>query len=254
MRLIRRIPLLTRYALFYLHPRTPRSQRDEKDYAAFLKGCRIALVGPAPSITGSGHGARIDSCDRVVRLNHSLPVPPELQTDAGIRTDILYHNLWRDHPRAPSFTELIPVLLDSVKWICAVNPYLNAEHPFADDIDAFTGILRDRLPFRTVAPRPWIRLQGTLLTRPGAGLSAIRDLLRFDIAELYLTGFTFYQTGTEYHAGYRGIGRSKVHQQGAQMKALKRWIRHDPRIVIDDTLRQILHAEPTPAKRRESDQ
>jgi len=58
---------------------------------ALVEGKRVAIVGRAGSILGTGHGAAIDAADLVVRINWVLPIPPEQAADVGTRTDLVYH-------------------------------------------------------------------------------------------------------------------------------------------------------------------
>lgn len=230
-----------RYVIPYIQQPVPKNCCDDTEYASFLNGRRIVLVGPAPNFHAPGRGDLIESFDLVVRINHALPIPEELKPDLGERTDILYHNLWKGNKRALPATELVPILLQSVRWVCAAYPYFNMDHPHAKDIDAFLEVLEGGLPFRTVSPRPHIRLHWKMWTRPNAGISAVGDLLRFDVSELYLTGFTFYQSDKIYHEGYRGSGGSPSdHNQTPQMKQVREWIRTDSRIRADETIQRIL--------------
>jgi hypothetical protein len=183
----------------------------------------------------------IDSFDRVARLNHALPIPMDLVPDVGSRTDILYHNLWKGSPTAPPFEELAPVLQESVKWVCAVHPYSNAEGSHADNIDAFLAVLQQRVPFRTVSPRDYLRSKWRNRCRPSAGISAIRDLLRFGIKELFISGFTFYQGKKPYHENYRGAGPTPwLHSPDRELAQIRRWVESDSRIRLDDTLEAIV--------------
>ncbi len=175
-------------------------------YGRYLAGKRVALVGPAPTVEGSRQRDLIESCDVVVRINHALPVPAHLQPDVGGRTDVLYHNLWRASPKARPFPELVALLDGHVRWVCAAHPYLNLDHPFADDIDRFVADLAGRVPFRVPSSLKWLCTWWDCGTRPNAGVSAIADLLGFDITRLYVTGFTFYAGPRSYHDGYRGSG------------------------------------------------
>ena len=230
-----------RYLAAYARPPFPADSRPERDYAGFLRGCRVALVGPAPSVVGTNQGETIDGFHRVVRLNHALPIPRDLRKDVGTRTDILYHNLWAESPKAPPFEELVPVLKASVEWVCACHPYSNAEGNHADHIDAFLAVLRGQVPFRTISPRAYLRLKWRNRFLPSAGLSAIQDLLRFDIRELYITGFTFYQGKQAYHQGYRGVGlTSYLHPPDRQLAQVRRWVADDSRIRPDETLSGLL--------------
>lgn len=53
------------------------------------RGKRVAVVGRAPTLTAEGSGEAIDTADFVIRVNWDLPVPRELETAAGKRTDLL---------------------------------------------------------------------------------------------------------------------------------------------------------------------
>ena len=67
------------------------------------------------------------------------------------------------------------------------------------------------------------------------------DLLSFDIKELYITGFSFYQTPKTSYEGYRGVRPSgKVHNQKTQMVQVRKWVQKDSRIKIDETIQNIL--------------
>jgi len=231
-------PGLTRVLI----PSPLRDPAVRRAYGRYLAGKRVVLVGPAPSIEGSRQRDLIESHDVVARVNHALPVPAHLRPDVGCRTDVLYHNLWRGDPRALPFPELVSLLEGHVQWVCAAYPYLNLDHPFADDIDRFVTDLAGRVPFHVPSNRRYLRTWWDCRTRPNAGISAIADLLSFDIARLYLTGFTFYAGSQAYHAGYRGSGRGSetIHDQGRQREFVARTLRTDGRLVADAVLGQIL--------------
>ncbi|MCZ6836757.1 MAG: glycosyltransferase family 29 protein [Planctomycetota bacterium] len=220
-------------------------------YGRFLKGKRVALVGPAPTIEGSGQADHIESHDVIVRLNHALPVLPELQMDVGQRTDVLYHNLWRDHPKACPFPELFDRLEREVQWVCAVHPHLDLDHPYGRDIDCFVEDLAGRVPFHVPGAIGSLKLHRKLCTRPNAGVCAIVDLLGFKLRSLYITGFTFYEGSRNYHVGYVGNGTGDFHDQDRQRAFITRTIHRDPRVRVDEPLRKILEA-PQSAHQRAS--
>ena len=57
---------------------------------ALVKGKRVAIVGRAGSIVGTGNGPAIDAADVVIRVNWLLPTDPEYIPDMGERTDLVY--------------------------------------------------------------------------------------------------------------------------------------------------------------------
>ena len=71
-----------------------------------IKGKRVAVVGNAESIIGSGQGEKIDSYDIVIRINLRFPKEEEYK-DVGKRTDINYigHWLWHDEPSFMQYKE-----------------------------------------------------------------------------------------------------------------------------------------------------
>ncbi len=209
-------------------------------YARYLAGKRVVLVGPAPTVVGSRQRDLIESHDVVVRVNHALPVPEHLRPDVGSRTDVLYHNLWRASPKALPFRELVALLDGHVHWVCAAHPYLNLDHPFADDIDGFVSDLAGRVPFRVPNSLRYLCTSWDCRTRPNAGVSAIVDLLSFELARLYVTGFTFYAGSQAYHDGYRGSGVGPEHQQDGQRVFVASLGRTDARLAVDAVLDRIL--------------
>lgn len=55
-----------------------------------LRGKRVAVIGRAGSIVGTGNGPAIDSADVVIRVNWLLPTADEYIPDMGARTDLVY--------------------------------------------------------------------------------------------------------------------------------------------------------------------
>ena len=226
------------------------SYRDETyqdvcaDYASYLQGKRVVVVGPAPSMDGSSQRDLIESYDVVVRVNEALPIPKGHEVDVGIRTDVLYHCMVEKRGRD------FAVLVDgwNLKFICSAFPnarwYVRHNVAFLD-----RGV---RCPYRIFPLLPWKRLfKGLGRTTPNAGTAAMYDLLSHDIRELYITGFTFYQGG--YSKGYKGgdVDRDRdksrkiellefEHDQKAQCDWLRKLWRTDHRIRVDAALGKIL--------------
>jgi hypothetical protein len=218
----------------------------ELAYARYLARKRVVLVGPAPSIEGSRQRDLIESHDVVVRINHALPIPRHLQDDVGRRTDVLYHNLWHANPRGLPLPQLVELLDGCVQWVSAAYPYSNLDHAFATDIDLFVAQLRGRVPLHVPDTARYLSTWRDIGTRPNAGVSAIADLLSFDIARLYITGFTFYGGSRVYHTGYQGSaqGIGTIHDQGRQREYIARTLQSDGRLAVDRVLEEILAVSP----------
>ncbi|MDA7794004.1 glycosyltransferase family 29 protein, partial [Glaciecola sp.] len=69
----------------------------DTQYNDLLKDKRVIIVGPSPSLVGSGKGKEIDDYDIVIRINKGFPIEEGMESDLGSRTDIHYHCL-HTHP------------------------------------------------------------------------------------------------------------------------------------------------------------
>jgi hypothetical protein len=184
----------------------------DADYHRLLKGKRVAIVGPAETLIGTGQGDLIDSYDLIVRFNtviRYLPFPDELARDIGTRTDLLYANTevvldgivdQRDVSHT-GFAALCDQL--ALKYIVSTNndfTYKDSRQARQCHADGETAkrFLRDqkiktafRMLFATSnLARKW--LSGYIAR---TGFLAIVDLLAYNVSQLYITGMTFYHQG-----------------------------------------------------------
>jgi hypothetical protein len=218
--------------------------------SSYLKGKRVAIIGPAPSVVGSEQAALIDSYDVVVRLNKALPIPKDLQKDVGTRTDILY-NCMNPSDDCGGVISVSNLTKCGVKFVVGAYPPL--DHVGTTKL----RIKTDNLSFYNRNKGNWKNFCYTdrthflslwkLMRLPNTGTMAIFDLLRFDIKELYITGITFFKGG--YIRSYRDYDEKGI------MKHLKKFNLHnpdkqidfacsrllkDPRVKMDNTLTDIL--------------
>jgi len=225
--------------------------------SSYLKGKRVVIVGPAPSVVGSEQAALIDSYDVVVRLNKALPIPKDLQKDVGTRTDILY-NCMNPSDDCGGIISIPLITKCGVKFV--VGAYPPIDHVGVTKL----RIKTDNLSFYHKHKNAWKNFCYTdkthflslwkLMKLPNTGTMAILDLLRFDIKELYITGISFFKGG--YIRTYRDYDENGI------MKHLKKFNLHNPekqldyactkllkdgRVKMDNTLTDILtkHANTT---------
>jgi hypothetical protein len=184
----------------------------DPDYDGLLKRKRVAIVGPAETLIGTGRGDLLDSYDLVVRFNtviEYLPFSVELARDIGTRTDILYSN-----------NEVLMEgivgrkLISHEKWaeVCervGIKYVVGANNDFRHATgEALRPCYSERERFQRFLDEHGIETRFRMLfhisdtaTRFLAGhvgrtgFLAIFDLLSFDLAELYITGMTFYHKG-----------------------------------------------------------
>ena len=165
----------------------------------FIKGKKVALVGPAAYMMDSGYGKEIEDSDVIVRINRSYESVEKFSRDIGKRTDVLYSCLIEKNANAG---KIDPDLLFSlgVKHIC-VPPAssmkgLSEITAFHDLIDLDkVKALNEKIPVRIVDHHFHNDLALKVNCRPNTGFMAIYDILRFKPSELRIYGFSFYLDG-----------------------------------------------------------
>jgi hypothetical protein len=223
-----------------------------KNFSDYILGKKVVIVGPAPSIVGTGQHDKIESYDIVIRLNHALPVPSKLHKDIGERTDVLYTTT-----KAKSLHSDFDFLQKTLKWI--VCPYADVE-PFDRYMVQFKKKNKDRIPFVCAySHNEYHQVLTSIGTRPTIGLSAIIHMLKHEISELYITGMTFYKKTPGNKGGYyeeyknkddyKGKATEKevlaltnkigVHNMDRHVDAM-RILMQDDRVVCDEALKYVL--------------
>lgn len=236
---------------------------SKNQYFDFLKGKKVIVVGPADYLVGQGKGSEIDKFDVILRLNLGCPVPQNLVSDLGSRTDVLYHvvvNPRHVRKRPDLFKlhneeEIRSWKKDGVKWFVSKRGIETMR------VRRLAGILSGEIPFIAISRSDMRRLELTLGTNPNMGTVAMWHLLQADIQSLYVTGCDFHRSG--YHPGYGGFtpeqaakgagsttcwgqvpqpprGMGNPHDVGKQLKYLARLRSRDKRFKMDSVLSKIL--------------
>lgn len=194
----------------------------------------VFLIGPASYTLHINRSNLISKFDFITRCNHSIPVLPNHYTAIGNRTDIYYNNLYLDNNR----NVLNPHLLQSnkVKIVVGAYPYI---HPFAKDIDRFVRRREGgETPFRVMPTPLYQQTQQAIKTRPNTGILALMDMIYSPTDTVYLSGFTFFSTGTTYSSRF-GVDQS-LHLQEPQRELVRHQACMNPRLVLDLYIREIL--------------
>lgn len=209
-----------------------------ENYFSLLKDKKVVLVGPSCSIISSGNGSYIDSFDLVVRMNSQWPIPKNLVQDLGQRIDILYHCCNGD----VALSDILNQDFNAIKFVCYENNIDSRplrRYCKSNNIDCMdiTNIYRE--------------LSGNLNTAVNTGTVAISHLLQFQIANLYITGISFFQE--PYYSGYQADGAAiknwestkkleQIHQHkfAPQIQYCRDLILKDSRVSVDQKLATVL--------------
>jgi hypothetical protein len=199
-------------------------------YSRYMKGKRVVIVGPAPSILHSNQKEFIENFDDVL-YNCMNPSP---ECGGVIDIDLLHQH--------------------NVKFL--VSPYASyKEYRFGDDVLAFAKkniASKKPINFCHIDTELFGRLM-SIMKLPNTGVNAIIDVLQHDIKELYITGLTFFKGG--YVKQYRGYSESqvlarmakyKLHDQDKQLAYMRKLLRDNPRVKLDKALHEIIYEVSLP--------
>ena len=229
----------------------------DSQYNELLKDKKVIVVGPSPSLEGSGKGNEIDGYDIIVRINKAFPVETGLESDIGTRTDIHYHCL-HTHPACGG-----PVFYDEMKSqnVFLSCPYGKYVRPFHDDINKFEKENKKyNLPFHILNSEYYLEIANMVGTRANSGTLTLLDLLCYDLKELHITGFTWFRDGwrksykdhCEIFGEEEGKRKREAelsgefdgnHIQKPQEDLVRELYLNDDRVFIDDVMKNILKVD-----------
>ena len=147
-------------------------------YKEYITGKRICFVGACPNIKGKGLGKIIDGYDIVVKSGHSWSFnQPDYFKDYGRRCDVIYVN--RQYYREMKPFPINEMKAKGITWLCLKGIS-------DDDLKRFDPIVRTR----TI--REIFLEVNRVLKSASMGNYIIYDLLKWEPAELYMTGIDFF--------------------------------------------------------------
>ncbi len=259
-------------SLFY------NSHNKDHRLEKFLKGKRVAYVGPAPYLKGQGKGSLIDSYDVIVRIQHGIP---NIQ-DYGSRTDIIQSCLNSNYgPPLIEHLESIPSTQRPDFVICndtASQQKRDGSWAFVDEI--YEPIFQNlSIPFVHLKNKDstWDRwgLYWEIYAKQhiekfakgsytiysanfNSGYGALNLLLGYSLKELAVFGVDFYNTGVpqndaqkynnQYTNTYGPSGTPNgpdriLHDQVSQMMHCKNVLLRDSRFKLDEPVLRLLNQE-----------
>lgn len=222
-------------------------------FSKLVTGKKICLVGPADY--DNPNYDQIDKYDLIVRVNKGTQM--ESTGKHGSRTDILYHVV-NQHKENGG-----PLQIDRSYHLRFIYPILDLDQPSSfknigtirdyANIYYHSKIYRSLTPtnFSIVEEAKYLQFEQVLQSRPNSGLGSIWDLLQYDIQELYITGFTLFQTNydisyrstvdNQLNTGQQAMNRMKQHGNHDQYKSslyFKDYILNHPKVKYDPILEE----------------
>tara|TARA_Y100001938_G_scaffold142545_1_gene213996 strand:- start:5445 stop:7343 length:1899 start_codon:yes stop_codon:yes gene_type:complete len=243
----------------------------------YLDGARVAYVGPAPYLAGTGAGKEIDSYDVVVRIQHGIPN----EADYGSRTDIVQSCLNSNYgpPLVKHLVESPPITRPQFVICNDTASQLKPDGTWAFVDEVYTAPFEHLgIPFVhlknedgtwdrwalywQVYPKQHIenfdhRNYTQYTANFNSGYGALNYLMRYPIKELAVFGVDFYNTGIpqtdeqKYNKQYTDTygasgtpnGPDKIlHDQLSQMMHCINVLLKDERFKLDSTVENMLYS------------
>ena len=222
-------------------------------FSSLVTNKKIAIIGPAPHLEGRNLGNFIDSYDVVCRINE-LHVPQKYEKSYGSKTNVVFHNLnstdgVRDFKRD---LKLYPKQSESLDMI--ICPQKSHDDAGVNIINLFQEYNLYNTPLLHVGDN-FVHAACTIAgAKVNTGIISILYLLQFQIKELFVSVFSFYNEGIMSTDSYRedislqgGLAYKcgeASHPQAPQKELFKKLLSEYPTIIkIDSYLKNILGVE-----------
>ena len=225
-------------------------KKNKEKYANFLKNKRVAIVGPSSLLVGKNMGAFIDSFDVIIRQSRNYIVPDFLIKDMGSRTDVIFSSLNDVYDRGYLGTgKYFPFkkLSKTLKWFAMAAPNVGLRiKRFKKEIN------KTKIPVYVVDYKWRTQMRNILNRNPSNGIMSICDTIKYNVKEIYITGFTFYKitdsNGWHYYKSYKPDPtktkgkKSKGHNSEKEFLYFKEQvIKNREKIKCDEILEQLLN-------------
>lgn len=230
------------------------SIKPEEEYNNFLKGKRVAIVGPSKHILLEKNGAKIDDYDVVIRLKW-LPMKGfnTFKDSVGDETHVVYSSAKNNKS---DFDILIHAGVKHTRHPeCSVdslfeNREFNGVSATSYTAEQYAFVLEEYAKENGHTDN---RLQNinSKKTRyniwPQLGFNAIMDTIASDAEEVYIAGFTMYHGGGHMLQKNKPISHNKAivekHNGVLEILMLNDIIKHvgkEKKIILDSVLKNIL--------------
>jgi len=167
---------------------------------------RVCIVGPAKHIENLNDAELIDSYDVVIRFVGSLPLSDRLKQCVGSKTDIIISSEIpprhiKDLDMVRRYSNVLMIPCTSTK---ASGPYapINQSVNRLKKLDDIDLLLMDDELFKRIGQK--------VHTHPTTGFSALMQILSYNIAELYIVGFTFSHERVQEYVDYSNVTDARV--------------------------------------------
>lgn len=208
-----------------------------------IEGKNVVVVGPASYIKNMKQGNYIDKFDMIIRFNNNFVIEDYLSVSLGSRTDILVYNF-----KDPN---VIDKLLeeDYSKLKMVFCPYPRDEESIQEELLKAFNYNNINLDVEFLEKDFYSNLMTALDGLPNSFIILLLTLLRQNVKNLYVTGFSFLYDGyydSELNIKKREeIDSGKIiimeKDRGNQMKLIKKVYNSNDKLYFDNGLIHLLY-------------
>jgi hypothetical protein len=218
---------------------------QEEHFKKLIENKRVVIVGPADYV--DKHDI-INHYDVIIRINKGTNM--EKTKKCGSRTDILYHavNMNKENGGPLPIRENLHIRFAYPPFGVKENSSFCGTGTWKDykRVQKWYPTLKN---FSIVPKSKYLNFEIQCDSRPNTGVVAILDILSYDIKELYITGFTLFQTNycnsyrnrvdgirnTGFQSLYR-MAKFKIHNQQKTAVVFRDFILKHEKVKYDPEL------------------
>ena len=222
-----------------------RTCTREFDILQALKGKRVAVVGAADTAFHLENGDYIEKFDIIIRMNRApYSWKPTHEKFIGKRIDFLFHSFYENEISGGGVINLKFFEQFQVQKIVNPNNNIPGKKAHLNFYKRHLKKINTLILNRSVSKIIHEQFKEKV---PTVGFYALASALMAETEELYVTGFSFFQTpyGKNYRRDLENLAANKkhiieqnLHEPNLELKLFKEFLRKSPskRIILDDYL------------------
>ncbi len=197
-------------------------------FESLFAGKRVAVVGPSPHLVDSELGEKIDSYDLVCRLNEVRP--KGLGKDYGSKVDVMFWHLNNcDMSEFHEYATLDPEGFSSAQLLVYPRQHGDVNRRgCGQSTPEKNAKTLPAIPFYQVDTNKVAKWESTYADHLNVGTLALLMILDVPFQELFVCGFSFYQTKNAYHPAqpfHANVVNERSHGVDAGIKALQEHVK-----------------------------
>jgi hypothetical protein len=217
----------------------------KRDFEDVFNNKKVIIIGPADTALDYCSIDVVHRFDVIVRINKSFPVPDSIVYKIGSKTDVLFHSLNQNGFGGTGKIDMSLYVKHGLRFIFFPLNYRQQQSTLLD----FKKQLKYPVKLLQPTKKQYNRIYKLLNNHiPTTGFSSIYWIIDSKPKELFVTGFSFYQTG--YVSKYRddvfdlSLWRKEITMGGAhdialEFKIIRELFKKNPGYKVDTFIQNL---------------